>query len=90
MHTGLVVMLINKDSCPILSFLCVETEGTDFYQHNKYFRSVNAYQLLLIFRNDLIRLQIESERFFVADYKHNNRVRRTWKCAARLVSRTHS
>ena len=54
MHTGLVVMLINKDPCPILSFLCVETEGTDFYQHNKYFRSVNAYQLLLIFRINLI------------------------------------
>ena len=47
-------MLINYDSCPILSFLCVETEGTDFYQHNKYFRSVNAYQLLLIFRINLI------------------------------------
>ena len=54
MHTGLVVMLINQDSCPILSFLCVETEGTDFYQHKKYFRSVNAYQLLLIFRINLI------------------------------------
>ena len=48
MHTGLVVMLINKDSCQILSFLCVETEGTDFYQHNKYFRSVNAYPISLI------------------------------------------
>ena len=40
MHTGLVVMLINKDPCPILSFLCVETEGTDFYQQNKYFLAV--------------------------------------------------
>ena len=54
MHTGLVVMLINQDSCPILSFFCVEMEGTDFYQHNKHFRSVNAYQLLLIFRINLI------------------------------------
>ena len=33
-------MLINYDSCPILSFLCVETEGTDFYQQNKYFLAV--------------------------------------------------
>ena len=49
MHTGLVVMLINQDSCPILSFFCVEMVGTDFYQYNKHFRSVNAYQLLLIF-----------------------------------------
>ena len=54
MHTGLVVMLINQDLCPILSFFCVETEGTDFYQHNKYFCSVNAYQLLLIFMINLI------------------------------------
>ena len=86
MHTGLVVMLINKDPCPILSFLCVETEGTDFYQHNKHFRSVNAYQLLLIFRINLIsfiHFQFESERVFIADYKTQQSVK-TWKCAARL------
>ena len=72
MHTGLVVIIINKDSCPILSFLCVETEGADLYQHNKYFRSVNAHQLLLIFRIDLIsfiHFQFESERVFIADNK---------------------
>ena len=71
-------MLINKDSCPILSFLCVETEGTDFYQHNKYFRSVNAYQLLLIFRINLIsfiHFQFESERILLLIIKHNNRLK---------------
>ena len=78
MHIGLVVMLINKDPCPILSFLCVETEGTDFYQHNKYFRSVNAYQLLLIFRINLISFiyfQFESERILLLIIKHNNRLK---------------
>ena len=71
MHTVLVVMLINQDSCPILSFFCVEMEGTDFYQHNKHFRSVNAYQLLLIFRINLvssIHFQFERKRVFIADY----------------------
>ena len=50
MHTGLAGGNINqnKDSCQILSFLCVETEGADFNQHNEYFRSVNAYPILLI------------------------------------------
>ena len=78
MHTGLVVMLINYDSCPSLSFLCVETEGTDFYQHNKYFRSVNAYQLWLIFRINLIsfiHFQFESERILLLIIKHNNRLK---------------
>ena len=92
MHTGLVVMLINYDSCPILSFLCVETEGTDFYQHYKYFRSVNAYQLLLIFRINLIsfiHFQFESERVFIADYKTQQSAK-TGKCAVRLVCRMHS
>ena len=92
MHTGLVVMLINQDSCPILSFFCVEMEGTDFYQHNKHFRSVNAYQLLLIFRINLIsfiHFQFESERVFIADYKTQQSAK-TGKCAVRLVCRMHS
>ena len=87
MHTGLVVMLINQDLCPILSFFCVEMEGTDFYQHNKHFRSVNAYQLLLIFRINLIsfiHFQFESESVFIADYKTQQSVQ-TLKCAVRLV-----
>ena len=92
MPSGLVVMSINNDSCPILSFLCVETEGTDFYQHNRYFRSVNAYQLLLIFRINLIsfiHFQFESERVFIADYKTQQSAK-TGKCAVRLVCRMHS
>ena len=85
-------MLINKDSCPIISLLCIETEGTDFYQHNKYFRSVNAYQLFLIFRINLIsfiHFQFESERVFIADNKTQQSVK-TGKCAVRLVCRMHS
>ena len=70
-------MLINKDSCPILSFLCIETEGTDFYEHNKCLRSVNAYPILLIFRIHMIsfiHFQFESEHFLLLITKHNNRV----------------
>jgi hypothetical protein len=65
-------------------------EGTDFYQHNKYIRSV--HQLLLIFRINLIsfiHFQFESERVFIADNKTQQSVK-TGKCAVRLVCRMHS
>ena len=92
MHTGLVVMLINQDSCPILSFFCVEMECTDFYQHNKHFRSVNAYQLLLIFRINLIsfiHFQFESERILLLIIKHNNRLKHGSVLKGLCVERIH-
>ena len=83
-------MLINKDPCPILSFLCVETEGTDFYQHNKYFRSVNAYQLLLIFRINLISfIHFQFERVLLLIIKHNNRLKHRSVLKGLCVERIH-
>ena len=61
-----------------LSFICTEMEGTDFYQHIKYFCSINAFQLLLIFRINLISFiyfQFESERILLLIIKHNNRLK---------------
>ena len=52
-------MLINKDSCPILSFLCVETEGTDFYQQNKYFLAVQHSSIGDIVTHSLSQLPFD-------------------------------